>query len=58
MSTRPLAVAAVLLLAAATAPAADPTLAALKLGKPISGKVPTADDLKGKVVVVEHWGIN
>jgi hypothetical protein len=49
-----LAVAAV----AAPAGAADPKLSQLRLGEERVGKKPSADDLAGKVVLVEVWGIN
>jgi hypothetical protein len=43
-----------------TAPAAaeDITLRSLRAGTAIQGAKPTADDLKGRVVLVEFWGIN
>jgi hypothetical protein len=57
MPARPLAV-ALCLAAAAVSPAADVTLKAVRFGDPITGKKPSADDLTGKVVLVELWGIN
>lgn len=55
MFARSLVVAACL---AAVAPAADVTLKAVRFGKPLQGDKLSADDLKGKVVLVELWGIN
>jgi hypothetical protein len=49
---------AVALCAAALAPAADVTLKAARFGNPIQGEKVSADTLKGKVVLVELWGIN
>lgn len=40
------------------APAADVTLKSVRFGKPIQGEKLSTDDLKGKVVLVELWGIN
>jgi hypothetical protein len=48
---------AVALCAAALAPAADVTLKAARFGNPIQGEKVSADTLKGKVVLVELWGI-
>lgn len=44
----------------ATEPKPDTAFALkdLRLGKPLAGDALTADDLKGKVVVVEFWGVN
>ena len=55
MLARSLAVAAFL---TAVAPAADVTLKAVRFGEPIQGEKLSADDLKGRVVLVELWGIN
>ena len=55
MFARSLAVAACL---AVVSPAADVTLKAVRFGDPIQGEKLSADDLKGKVVLVELWGIN
>ena len=50
---------AVALLTAALAPAADDiTLKAFRPGNPIQGAKQSADDLAGKVVFVEFWGVN
>ncbi len=43
---------------AAGSPAADVTLSAVRFGDAITGSKPSADSLKGKVVLVEFWGIN
>jgi hypothetical protein len=43
---------------AAGAPAADVTLKSVRFGDAILGSKPSADALKGKVVLVELWGIN
>lgn len=51
--------AAGLCLAVATAaPAEDVTLKGVRFGEAITGKKPSADDLKGKVVLIKFWGIN
>jgi hypothetical protein len=58
MPTRLLAAVCVLALAT-TAPAADDiTLKAFRPGVPIQGPKLSADDLAGKVVFVEFWGVN
>jgi hypothetical protein len=43
---------------AAPAFAADVTLDNLRLGEALLGKKPEKDDLKGRVVLVELWGIH
>jgi hypothetical protein len=44
---------------ATAAPAADDvTLKSVRFGEAITGKKQSPDDLKGKVVLVEFWGIN
>ncbi len=44
---------------ATTAPAADDvTLKGVTFGEAITGKKPSTDDLKGKVVLIKFWGIN
>ncbi len=58
MPTRSLAVCALLALAAVAPAADDVTLKALRPGTPIQGPKLSADDLAGKVVLVEFWGIN
>lgn len=59
MPARTLAAVCALAVAAATAPAADDiTLKGLSLGAAIQGPKLSADDLAGKVVLVEYWGIN
>lgn len=59
MPVRPLAAVCVLAFAFAAAPAADDiTLKAFRPGAPIQGPKLSADDLTGKVVLVEFWGIN
>lgn len=57
MTVRSLAV-VLLLVLGAIAPAADVTLKSVRFGKPIQGEKLSTDDLKGKVVLVEMWGIN
>ena len=36
----------------------DVTAAGVRLGQPVLGPKLTADDLKGKVLLLEFWGIN
>ena len=48
----------VTLLAAAMLPAAGPTLDGLRFGASLVGKVPEKDQLAGKVVLVERWGVH
>jgi hypothetical protein len=55
MFARSLAVAVCL---TALAPAADVTLKGLKAGGHISGPKVFNDDLAGRVVLVEYWGVN
>jgi hypothetical protein len=38
--------------------AADPTLKDLQLGEVLHGPPVTAEQLAGRVVLVEHWGIH
>lgn len=58
MPTRPLAACALLTLAALAPAADDITLKAFRPGTAIQGPKLSADDLAGKVVLVEFWGIN
>ncbi len=58
MPARLLAAVCVLALAAASHAADDITLKAFRPGPPIQGPKLSADDLAGKVVLVEFWGIN
>lgn len=37
---------------------ADPTIDSIRLGKLVLGPDVNAEDMKGKVVLVEEWGIN
>jgi hypothetical protein len=57
MPARPLAALCALTFAA-LAPAADVTLKGLKAGGNLSGPKVFNDDLPGKVVLVEYWGLN
>ena len=43
---------------AAPAVAADPSLKDFQLGEVLYGPPVTAEQLAGRVVLVEHWGIN
>lgn len=43
---------------ATAAPAEDVTLKGVRFGEAITGKKPSTDDLKGKVVLIKFWGIN
>lgn len=43
---------------AATAFAADATIDGVRLGDSIAGNKPSADEMKGRVVFVEKWGIH
>lgn len=45
------------LILGSAANAQDPTLKSIRFGTPLSGKPMTADDLKGKVVLVEQWAV-
>ena len=46
------------LLAIIAAPACAATLDGVNLGTPVSGPRITAEDLKGRVVLFEYWGVN
>lgn len=53
----PAAVLAALVLVTGAASAADPTLQRIDLGSYVTGPQITTADLRGRVVVVEYWGI-
>lgn len=38
--------------------AQDKNISEWKFGKTVFGTDPTEDNLKGKVVVIEYWGVN
>lgn len=42
----------------AASAADDVTLKGVTFGEAITGKKPSTDDLKGKVVLIKFWGIN
>ena len=58
MNTLALAALPALLAAAAPAPAQDPSLSDLVLGKQITGPRYTLDSLKGRTVLAYFWSIH